>query len=335
MKRAVVLLIVLFTLPAGASSQWWSFSDRNYYVPHTAGVREPQLSAMAVGLGDRVAFQVSDDDPRVIWDIDIGTELPIVGWETSSPVDQMKRVPPGETGIGFWIPVDFHLLLDHSDDSGPPVNTDYRFGGTLKVQRGLSDSRWAAIRLAIGHESTHLGDEFTIHARRNFPRTFERINVSWEFADLGVMYEDFGGAVAWSARGGVTRLIWGDSYYQVDPASVTISPQPVTPSTNNSDYYIGFDAELEAIWFNDSWGPYASAELRNRSIYDYHKADPDAPEDRQLSVNVIFGLKKSGAVAGIGRAAPFIRYYRGVNPHGQFRNQPDYVEYGIGMRLVR
>lgn len=336
MKSALILVaLILLSTAAYADSQWWSFEERNYYIPLTAGVREAQLSAMAIGYGNRVEFQVRDDDPRLIWDIDVGTELPIVGWESKSIIDATKRVPPGAVGIGLWIPVDFHLLSDHVDNSGPIVNTDYRFGGTFKVQRGLRNSRWLSMRVAIGHESTHLGDEFSIVGKRTYPRSFERINVSWEFADVGFLYESFGGSVPWSVRGGVTHLIWGDSYYEISRESITESARgPVTPSRNKADLYAGFDTELENALFGN-WGPYFSGEVRWRSIYDYHKVDPTAAEDRQASVNLILGLKKSGSPAGIGRAAPFIRYYRGVNPHGQFRNQKDYVEYGVGVRLVR
>lgn len=336
--RLAAVLALLFSIspPVRGEAKWWSFEDRNYYNPLTAGVREAQVSAMAVGYGSRVEFQVRDDDPRLIWDIDLGAELPIVGWESEKSADETARVPAGATGVGLWLPIDFHLLTDHADNSGPVVNTDYRFGATLKLERGLTEASWLAMRVNVGHESTHLGDEFSIVGRRRHPRQFERINVSWEFLDVGVMYESFGGALPWSVRVGATRLIRGDSYYETSRESITESPRgPVTPSTNKTDCYAGFDSELENVWFNRTWGPYLSTEVRWRSVYDYHKADPDAPEDRQASVNVVAGLKKSGTPAGIGRAAPFIRYYRGVNPHGQFRNQRDYVEYGVGVRLVR
>jgi hypothetical protein len=84
----------------------------------------------------------------------------------------------------------------------------------------------------------------------------------------------------------------------------------------------------------EGYDVYVSAELRWRTIYDYHKTRPDAAEDRQASINVIAGVKLTGNDL-FGYASPFVRYYRGVNPHGQFRNQKDYTEIGIGLRLVR
>jgi hypothetical protein len=338
MKCAVILVVVSLVLipPAFGQSQWWGFERRSYYDPLTAGVREPLVAAMALGYGSRVEGQVRKTDPRLIWDIDVGAEMPVFGWESSSVNNQTKRVPEHAIGMGLWIPIDFHLLSDHADNSGPIVNTDYRFGGTFKIEKGLTGERWLAGRLAVGHESTHLGDEFSIVGQRVFPRSFERINVSWEFVDAGVLYENFAGEIPWSVRGGLTRLIRHKSYYDTTPESITESPRgPVTPSKNKVDWYGGFDVEWENVIFKQKWGPYLSGELRWRSIYDYHKADPNTHEDRQASINLIAGIKKSGAVDSVGRASPFIRYYRGVNPHGQFRNQKDYVEYGIGVRLIR
>ena len=64
--------------------------------------------------------------------------------------------------------------------------------------------------------------------------------------------------------------------------------------------------------------------------------NPQSSEERQASVNLIVGIKKNGTgKGGVGRASPFVRFYRGVNPHGQFRNQKDFTELGIGVRLVR
>lgn len=321
------MIALMFAARTDAATRWWWFDDRRYYEPLIAGVREPHLSALFLAAGEPIEFQVSNDDPRMIWDIDVGGELPIVGWEQK---DSLRgRVPKGAFAVGLWIPIDFHMIEDLSDASGPIVNNDYRFGGMLKAQYGLASNRWLAARLHFGHESTHLGDEFSIVGQRQFPATFERINVSWEYLDLGILYEAFDDARAYSIRGGVTANV-KDSYYATDPGSITESPRgPVTPSTNRIDPYVGVDLRWEEII--GAWDIYASSELRWRTIYDYHKPSPDMREDRQASVNIILGSK----INGENKASPFVRFYHGVNPHGQFRNQKDYTELGIGIRLVR
>lgn len=327
-------------LGSRCEADWWTFEDRRYYEPLIAGVREPHVSALALAWASRMPFMIHDDDPRRVWDIDLGTEIPIFGWQLGSNVDDSSRVAPGKYGVGFWIPIDFHMIEDFADDSEPIVNTDYRFGGAIKFQHGLDSTpgRWISARLVVGHESTHLGDEFSIRGSRAFPRTFERINVSWEFLDLGVMLEDASRErLSWSVRGGVTTTLpFRDSYYSTGRASVTESRVgPVTPSSNWVDPYAGFEAEWERLLLKDRWSLYVSSELRWRSVYDYHKPSAESEEDRQVSVNLISGIRKSGSVGMIGRVSPFLRIYHGVNPHGQFRNQADYTEFGVGLRLVR
>ena len=222
------------------------------------------------------------------------------------------------------------MIEDFVDDSAPIINTDYRFGGMLKIQRGFSKQRWLGLRLFFGHESTHLGDEFSLAGEQAFPDSFERIDVSWEFVDFGILFEAIADPI-WSVQAGFTHII-GTSYYNVDASSATKSAAgTVTPSTNQMDPYIGFDLERE---FRNKVGAYMSVEGRWRSVYDYHKPNPESAEKRQLSVNLVIGVRKSGSGDAIGRASPFVRVYYGVNPHGQFRNQNDYTEFGIGLRLV-
>jgi Protein of unknown function (DUF1207) len=326
--KCLVLILLLWPLPSGADTKWWSFDDRRYYEPLIAGVREAHLSALFLAAGDPIEFQVSDDDPRMIWDIDVGGELPVVGWESAA--SESGRLDEHEWGIGLWIPLDFHMVEDLSDRSGPIVNNDYRFGGMLKAQCGIARGQWLSARLHSGHESTHLGDEFSIVGQRQFPTTFERINVSWEYLDLGLLYERLGRGRFYSVRGGVTANV-RDSYYETARSSITESRRgPVTPSTNRLDPYAGGEITWDQKLL-EKWDIYISGELRWRSIYDYHKRRPDAAEDRQASVNLIVGIKANGE----NKASPFLRYYHGVNPHGQFRNQKDYSEIGLGIRLVR
>jgi len=134
-------------------------------------------------------------------------------------------------------------------------------------------------------------------------------------------------------------LPFEDTYYSTSSDSITQSPLgPVTESKNWIDPYAGLEVTWEEVFElrrSVGYDIYLSSELRWRSVYDYHKAGPDAAEDRQTSVNLILGVKENGRGRGIGRASPFVRFYNGVNPHGQFRNQKSYTEMGIGLRLVR
>jgi hypothetical protein len=333
-------LLFLFSAPRAEGQKWWTFEGRDYYDPLIAGVREPQISALALAWADRMPFLVKDKSPRQVWDIDVGGELPLVGWESGDTLNGSKALPVGAIGIGLWLPIDFHMIEDLVDDSAPIVNTDYRFGLMAKVRYALTTKKSLAARVFVGHESTHLGDEFSIVGQRRFRQTFERINVSWEYLDLGVLYEWQAWPGIWNVRGGATMTLpFHDTYYATDPGSITESPLgPVTPSKNWVDPYGGLEVTWEEFFPGKSsvgYDLYLSSELRWRSIYDYHKTRPDAAEDRQASLNLILGVKKNPSSKGFGRVSPFVRYYHGVNPHGQFRNQENFTEYGVGLRLVR
>ena len=55
----------------------------------------------------------------------------------------------------------------------------------VKFQYGISETMHFGIRYTPwAHESTHLGDEYTIFAVNNIPG-FERINVSYEYQEYG------------------------------------------------------------------------------------------------------------------------------------------------------
>jgi len=338
-STAALLAMLLLPRPAQAQEstvQWWLFEGRSYHDPLIAGVREPHIGALGLAWADRMDFQVSDDDPRRVWDIDLGYEIPILGRESASSTDG-SRVDDGEWAVGLWIPIDFHMIEDFADASNPIVNTDYRFGAMLKVQFGVSGSSWVSGRVSAGHESTHLGDEFSLAGQDAFTDTFERVNVSWEFLDVALLYERVIEASFVSGRLGLTTTVpFGDSYYSVDSMSATQSAVgPVILSHNSVDPYAGFQVEWEEV-LGDSpgWGIYASTEFRYRSVYDYHRASEDVAEDRQLSVNLIAGLKKPTGGGPIATASPYLRFYHGVNPHGQFRNQRGFTLVGLGLRLT-
>ena len=333
MRLAVVVLAVLASLPVMAHGRWWIFQNVAYYDPLIAGVREPHVSVLLPAFFDRMEFMVEDDERRMGWDIDVGAEMPLFGREGSLKIGEVDE---DESAWGFWLPIDFHMIEDFGDESAPIVNTDYRFGLMFKYRRGIGPSRWLAFRAHFGHESTHLGDEFSIHGDEEHP-DFERINVSWEYLDLGALYEWHSEHV-WDVRGGVTMTVpFSDTYYLVGPGSATRSPTPVTESTNWWDPYLGIQVLNTQAFnrWNKKFDVYASTEMRWRSVYAYHKTDPDASEERQLSINIIIGVKESGSDEGMGRFSPFLRVYRGVNTHGQFRNQKDYTEIGAGVRMVR
>src|SRR5439155_8822020 len=131
----------------------------------------------------------------------------------------------------------------------PILDTDYRFNGMLKFERNMAKrpasgrqpaGRFFGLRLNAGHESTHLGDEFTIRARQSFPSTFERINVSYEYWEYGGSYAmevgtDYKNVLTFR-YGGIGLFNKKKGFYDYDP--VETGGRVVLPSTRNFEHYV-------------------------------------------------------------------------------------------------
>jgi len=63
-----------------------------------------------------------------------------------------------------------------------------------------------------------------------------------------------------------------------------------------------------------------SAEVRNRLKFSY---EHDVPEERTWNFNMYLGWKYLSGSAGR-NIGFYVRYYRGINPDGQFRNTSDF-----------
>lgn len=303
------------------------FQERRFFEPLAAEPRAAQLNALAFARGKPVEFLRENKSTRSYWDIDVGTEMPIVSRSCAFPSGR-------SFGVGYWIAVDFHMLESLDDPSAPILNTDYRFAfANLKAQYGLDAFTRLALRVQLGHESTHLGDEYSLAARRLF-NDFRRINVSYEWIDIAASLDQQDGYVSWRL-GVVTTLPFNDSYYTAD--TLEAPGPPITPSSNWWEPYAGFQKRFQPRLFGATREIYVSTDARWKTIYDYDRLASSGPEDRQLSVNMLIGAtaNERPASPGLGRVSPYLRLYYGVNPHGQFRNQRSFRLIGFGVRMHR
>ena len=325
LRSAAALIWILLWAPSANGQEWQGpFRDFDWYEPLTAEQRAAQI-AIAFGGTDAFEFSVTPGQ-RFVWDIHLGRELPIIAFTKAVNPNVFRA---GEWGIGLWTPLSFHMIEDFKDASNPIVNTDYRFGMMVKFRYAFRQERWLAIRFVPwAHESTHLGDEFTLFARENFP-DFERINVSYEYWEYGVGFE----TPRWSARHGGLQP-WAERGYYSDHL---LEPGGRQIPTSHSNFEPSFGVEYRYPHRNDrTWAPFVSAETRDRIVYDYQKPTSDTPEDRQWSTTIAAGIRTAPAAS---TAAPmalshiYFRFYHGVNPHGQLRNQPDYTMWGVGFNF--
>ena len=109
-------------------------------------------------------------------------------------------------------------------------------------------------------------------------------------------------------------------------------PRDIPASTRNYEPWFGMECRALAptSW---SYRFFASADLRFRTVYDYHRAS-DEDEDVGPSLNIILGFRSPGVESGTRVLREmYLRVYHGVNPHGQFRTQKDYTYFGAGFRF--
>jgi hypothetical protein len=294
------------------------------------------------------AFQYAVNPGRGYgWNIDVGHEFPIFGYQ-SSTVGQPNGVAAGSWGVGLWFPLSFHMIEDlGKDPSNPILDTDYRFSGMFKAQYGLADfgpftQNHLGFRFQFGHESTHVGDEFTIHATDLFGNQFKRVNVSYEYWDIGFSFEP-----NWGTDSRQHLKIRGGNIGLFNPGKGWYTPQlehpvdAVIPGSNrniepyaDAEYYFERDSTCEGFW--NCVGPIVSLDIRDRTIYNYAKLTQNQPEDTEVSTNLMGGLRQIRQGPGaLGKITPtyYLRYYHGVNPFGQFRNQSNYTLFGFGVHF--
>lgn len=341
-----VNLCFLITGFAAAADLPWYLQNRAYFEPLLADPRAAQIQILFPAFADSFPYAVNPGRSQV-WDISVGHEFPIIGWESNSSVSPIG-VAAGAFGIGFWFPISFHMIEDiGKDPSAPILNTDYRFGGQVKAQYGLPwgwtkrSHSHIGLRFQSGHESTHIGDEFTINAIRKYGGDFLRVNVSYEYYDLAGSFEpNFGkdSRHRLKLRGGAMWLWHPERGWYSEDILVYPFGTAIAPSRRNYEPYAG----AEFLWtFADKNGEASdravitSIDIRDRTIFKYQTVLV-RDERSEISVNAIAGLRhQRGGGGPLGKISPtyYIRYYHGVNPNGQFRSQSNFTEFGIGMQL--
>ena len=228
--------------------------------------------------------------------------------------------------------------------------------------------RWKSLAFRADlyhHESTHLGDEFVINGQGAHPE-FERQNVSFEFYDLtGAFNWERGDGLKHSVRGGTTGLVnpsngyYSDHTLDVSRASRSAtSPSPSatsspTFSTSSSRHTAprtlsirsarlavapcqGQHSQSGAGAFERParWAPFVSMDLRQRIVLNFNKESADIKEDTQWSVNLLGGIRSQPGNFRFAIKEIYLRYYYGVNPHGQLRNQDDFWLIGFGVNFA-
>lgn len=319
MKKIVFCTALLaLCLPAarGQHTTHFFFRDSHILKPFLSEIRSTAIKAELAWinkLDDN--YYVSDYSGRPFMEVHLGTELPL--YYLVNKKNNFKFSASGYLGN--------ILLIDMFEElTAPVINTDYFFGLKTSAIKYIDHPfvRNVGLKLVpVFHESTHLGDEFSIHGFHDLP-AFRRVNVSyeaWEFAAV-LNDPDTIRSNLLSVKLGFQGLWnWTKGYYSTD--SLETKGQQVPPSKKNYEYYLQMNLQRTSGFLcSEKWMNVLSVEAGNRLRFSY---DEVASENRSWNINLYFGWKylahKSGRNLGF-----FFRYYAGIIPNGQFRNTGGY-----------
>jgi len=319
MKKIVfgtLLLVSYCSVLTGQDTEHFFFRDSHILKPFLSEIRSTAIKtelAWLNKLDDN--YYVSDYTGRPFIEVHLGTELPVYYLENR------------QTGFKFSTSgyLGNILLIDMFEDiTAPVINTDYFFGLKLAALKYTDHPfiRNVGLKLVpVFHESTHLGDEFSIHGYNDLPG-FRRVNVSYEAWEIAAVINDPDTITSnlLSAKVGFHRL-WNPAkgYYTTD--SLETKDQLAPPSEKNYEFYIQLNLQRTSGFLcSERWMNVVSVEASNRLKFSY---DESVPEERNWNLNLYFGWKylseRSGNHLGF-----FFRYYAGIIPNGQFRNTGGY-----------
>lgn len=334
MKRLIFLLSLIFAGPAALLAQpanqpceknFYILRDYLYFKPALADIRRPAF-AMRFYYDDAVRFSdlTRTAGKHKFWDVVFGGSFPMVGYKIQAPANHARMQTMGAV---LFIDASAHMLLDFDTPSADVINTDFRFGAGVAA-RPLSPVKNLALRLKAFHESTHIGDEYTLSAEAQ--SAFRRYNVSYEAAELFLAYDyyrqqsknpwDF----AYVRFYGGGR--WLNSGVYEDFRDQNFAKALKTKDKNEAQYGGEFflrGSPLPSGENCSSWSFFKNI-LRPQYLvlaadfYRRDKYDVLAPT-KVLSYNIVAGLIYGDYFGDARTTRLLVNYYHGVNPHGQLR----------------
>jgi hypothetical protein len=326
MKKVVLctfLLALSLSAIKGQDSEHYFFKDSHILKPFLSEIRSTAIKAELAWLNKLDEnYYVSDYANRPFIEVHLGTELPIYYM-----VNKQKDFKFSISGyIGNM------LLIDMFEETTAPViNTDYFFGLKTAAIKYIDHPHIRNIGLKLVplfHESTHIGDEFSIHGYHDIPE-FRRVNVSYEAWEIAAVLNDPDTIKSnlFSAKVGFHGL-WNPAkgYYTTD--SLETKGVMAPPAEKNYEYYIQMNLQrTKGFLCSERWMNVISVEANNRLKFSYDEA---VKETRNWNLNLYLGWKyiseKSGHNLGF-----FFRYYAGIIPNGQFRNTGGYRYAGLSI----
>lgn len=331
-KKVVLrhILLVLVILPNGntvSCQDFKWFSYEGYSQPFIAEMQAPLIKMELTKMNKLHSYYYNKNAAeRPFIETQTGFQIPVFSVE--------KLTPRGAINIAAFSPIGILTLTDMFEDvTAPVINNDYRFGVktiimyTPQNKNGLFKNYYFTI-VPMFHESTHLGDEFSLHGYNQIP-DFARINVSYEawqfFAGLNRPHEDQNRNL--NIEIGYQRLMpYKAGYYNVD--SLEVKGVSITPSKTRDLWFFRAEYYHALSYNNQKAGEFVlSSELRRDIKYGY---TIDDPEKRTWSLNTYLGYRIP-VKNTVRRIGIYYRHYRGIVPYGQLRDREGFVLNGLSL----
>ena len=321
-----VFLALCTFLPGPARAQAYFLENFQYFRPIIADVRTSQ-NHLRLYKAPAVPFSNSTSEGNH-WFIDsgFGERFSFLGYSFRPPNPEPLR----NAGVSLFVDGASHLLIDLNTKSRDVINADYRIGMGLALRPPF----WSflALRGRFIHESSHLGDEYSLFASRQ--AEFRRFNVSYEAAEVyaavdrpapGLASGQPQQLISYVRAFAGLRHLYTKGYDgftgQFEPAGSIFLVSQKEFHVGGEMYFRGWpmpDQRAGAGWW--------SGLLSFQNVFiatDFkreNRLDPQTPE-RVWSVNAIVGVIYGEAFARSGgRTVRWeLSYYNGINPHGQFR----------------
>ncbi len=351
-KFLLVLIVLVLGLTQDVFSQdglkkgWYYVKSIGFYKPMLADIRANQLHMRAYRDSAIVFSKSTKPGKHTFWDVGFSGEFPLLGYKQNGEESQGWLE---STGLEFFVEGSAHMLLDFNAQSSDVINTDFRFGAGVSSRLPFG-SFWKNITLRAKyfHESTHIGDEFTLGAVTD--TLFSRYNVSYQAAELFLAYDR-------SFSSSSNRLI--SSYFRMYSGyryigdGIFLNKEP-----QFDDYKVkGFakalkldsryEIQLGAEVFLKAWALPTDSKRLSESTFskimkpqywviamDFYRRDKyDVIEPRKVwSTNLVVGFIYGDYFRGERTVKWLMSFYRGVNPHGQFRSTE--IDYNFAIDYI-
>lgn len=328
MPKLFKLLIILL-IPVNIYSQdIIFFKNVAFCKPFISDIRTP-LTKLEIGYLNKISpyYYNENVNSRPFIESHLGYDLNIFS------------ISKGKSKFALSFPGGASTLTDMFEkNTAPVINTDYWFGSQIKYivypfnNTNLQIKNISLKLQPVFHESTHLGDEFVIHGYYNIPE-FKRINISYEAWSLSFTLNDpdtiKGNLLSFNA--GIQNL-WTikDGFYFAD--SLEVKGENIIKSQKTFEYHFLINYKrTQGFLCSENRNNIISLQVQNRIRFNYENP---AQEKRVWSINAYFGWIFKISDLPFNNIGFFIRYYYGLNPHGQFRNSNNFSFSGIGIALM-